>query len=225
VDTRLHLLLLSALVAVGAVAAPSGCALAQAAADATGAPAQNPQVVEPQVQRRTVKPPAIGTDNFEAGLFLGTISIEDFGSSFLYGGRLAYHFTEDVFAEATLGSSKAGLTSYEQLSGSARLLTDSQRQFTYYDASIGWNALPGEVFFGRKRAMPSAIYFTLGGGDTHFAGNDHFTVALGTGLRLLATDWLAVHLNARDLIFDSDVLGRNKRTENLQFTLSVTAFF
>ena len=30
--------------------------------------------------------------------FLGVVGIEDFGSSFSYGARIAYHFTEDVFA-------------------------------------------------------------------------------------------------------------------------------
>ena len=76
---------------------------------------------------------AIDTENFEAGAFVGTISIEDFGSSVVYGARIAYHFTEDLYAEATLGTSEAGKTSYEDLSGSAELLTDSERQFTYYD--------------------------------------------------------------------------------------------
>ena len=160
-----------------------------------------------------------------AGAFVGTVSIEDFGSSLLYGARIAYHFTEDLFAEATVGSSEAGRTSYEELSGSAALLTDSERQFTYYDLALGWNALPGEVFFGGKRAMPSAVYFTLGAGSTTFAGDDHFTVALGAGLRVLANDWIAVHLGVRDHMFDSDLLGKDKLTQNLQVSVGVTAFF
>jgi outer membrane beta-barrel protein len=153
------------------------------------------------------------------------VSIEDFGASVSYGGRMAYHFTEDVFAAATVGPAKAGRTSYEDLSGSAQLLPDSERQFTHYDLAVGWNALPGEVFFGGTRAMPSAVYFTLGAGSTNFAGDDHFTVVLGAGLRVLANDWIALHLDARDLAFESDLLGEDKLTHNLQFTFSVTAFF
>jgi len=220
-DRRLHAFLLIAAVVVGAPAAP----LAARAQDAVGAPAEMPQVVEPRVARRVVKTPAIDTENFEAGLFIGTVSIEDFGSSLLYGGRIAYHFTEDVFAEATIGSAKAGTTSYEDLSGSAKLLTDSERQYTYYDLAVGWNALPGEVFFGGRRAMPSALYLTLGVGSTRFGGDDHFTVTPGAGFRLLVTDWLAVHLDARDQMFNSDLLGKNKLTQNLQLTFGLTAFF
>jgi len=217
-DRELRVLLLSGL-ALAAVAVPAR------AQQAAGVEAVTPQVVEPRVKRRDVNPPGLDTENFEAGLFVGTVSIEDFGASVSYGGRIAYHFTEDVFAEATIGTADAGRTSYEDLSGSAELLTDSERRFTHYDLSIGWNALPGEVFLGGTRAMPSAVYFTLGAGSTRFAGDDHFTVVLGTGLRVLANDWLAVHLDARNLAFESDLLGENKLTHNLQFTFGLTAFF
>ena len=217
-DRELRVLLLSGL-ALAATALPAR------AQQAPGAEAATPQVVEPRVKRRDVNPPGLDTENFEAGLFVGTISIEDFGASVSYGGRIAYHFTEDVFAEATIGTAKAGKTSYEDLSGSAQLLTDSERQFTHYDLSIGWNALPGEVFLGGTRAMPSAVYFTLGAGSTRFAGDDHFTVALGAGLRVLANDWIAVHLDARNLAFETDLLGEDKLTHNLQFTFGLTAFF
>ncbi len=220
-DRGLHVLLLTAL----AAAAMPSTGAAQAAPDPAVLPTQQPQVVEPAVARRDIEPVRIDTENFEAGLFIGTVSIEDFGSSLLYGGRLAYHFTEDVFAEATIGTAKAGRTSYEDLSGSADLLTDSERRYTYYDLALGWNALPGEVFFGGTRAMPSAVYFTVGAGSTRFADDDHFTVVLGAGLRLLATDWIALHLDVRDHMFESDLLGRNKTTQNLQVGFSVTAFF
>jgi outer membrane beta-barrel protein len=225
-DRGLHVFLLTALVAGAALPCNAGAQTAgQPASERSALPAQQLQVVEPAVERRDVEPPGLDTENFEAGLFIGTVSIEDFGSSLLYGGRLAYHFSEDLFAEATVGSAKAGRTSYEDLSGSAALLTDSERQFTYYDLALGWNALPGEVFFGGRRAMPSAVYFTLGAGSTNFAGDDHFTVALGAGLRVLANDWIALHLDVRDHMFESDLLGENKVTQNLQVAFSVTAFF
>ncbi len=218
-DRRLHVLLLSCAALAGLAATPV------AAQEPAAAAPETPQVVEPQVQRRDVQRPDIDTENFEAGAFVGTIGIEDFGSSVVYGARIAYHFTEDLFAEATVGTAEAGRTSYEDLSGAVELLTDSERTFTYYDLALGWNALPGEVFLGGRRAMPSALYLTLGAGSTHFAGDDHFTVALGAGYRVLPTDWLAVHLDARDHAFDSDLLGKTKLTHNLQFTLGFTAFF
>jgi outer membrane beta-barrel protein len=218
-DRRLHVLLLTGVVL-------AGCAGVEASAqEATTAKPETPQVVEPRVERREVERPAIDTENFEAGAFLGTLSIEDFGASFVYGATLGYHFTEDLFAQATIGTAKAGRTSYEDLSGAVDLLTDDERQLTYYDLSVGWNVLPGESFLGGTRAMPSAVYLTLGAGSTRFAGDDFFTVAVGAGYRLLVNDWIAVRLDARDLLFESDLLGDSKLTHNLQFTLGLTAFF
>ena len=181
-DRRPHLFLLSVAVASSALAARG--AHAQSQVEAVGGSAQAPQVVEPEVERRVVKPVAVPTENFELGPFFGITSIEDFGSHMVYGSRIAYHFTEDIFAEAVVGRTETGKTSYELPTGATELLTQDERKLTYYDLSVGWNVLPGEVFFGPKRAMPSAVYVTMGAGSTRFAGDDRFTATIGTGLRL-----------------------------------------
>ncbi len=182
-------------------------------------------VIEPQVERRDVKPPHIDTENWEVGLSIGSLSVEDFEVNIVYGARLAYHINEDFFAEGLVGFSDAGLSSFERLSGSAPLLTDSERQFTYYSLGFGWNVLPGEVFLGGKRAMNSAVYLTLGAGGTRFAGGDRFTLTGGAGARILIKDWLAAHLDIRDHVMEIDVLGKNKTAHNFEATLSLTAFF
>src|SRR5512141_1360007 len=109
---RLHLFLLSAVAGCG-FAAPG--VRAQSQAEAVGGTEQTPQVVEPDVERREVKPIKVPTENFEVGLYVGTIGIEDFGSSLVYGSRMAYHFTEDLFAESLVATATAGKTSYEDL--------------------------------------------------------------------------------------------------------------
>ena len=222
-DRRLNLFLLSVAVASGALASPG--AHAQSEAEAVGESAQAPQVVEPQVERRVVKPAAVPKENFEIGAWIGMASIEDFGTNVAYGSRLAYHLTEDYFAEAFVGRTETSETSYELATGARPLLSDDQRTLTYYDLSVGWNVLPGEVFFGRERAMPSALYVTTGAGVTRFGGDDRFTATLGTGLRLLVNDWMAVHVDARDRMFKTDLLNRSQVTHNLEFTISLTAFF
>ena len=182
-------------------------------------------MIDPQVERREVKPAKIDTENWEAGAYVGSLSVEDFEVNLVYGARIAYHLNEDFFAEAIGGTSDAGLSSFERLSGGAPLLTDSERQFTYYSLGFGWNALPGEVFLGGKRAYNSAVYLTPGAGSTQFAGADRFTLTLGAGARVLIKDWLAVHLDMRDHVIEVDVLGENKSTHNYEATLALTAFF
>ena len=38
-------------------------------------------------------------------------------------------------------------------------------------------------------------------------------------------DWLAVHLDVRNHMFETDLLGSSKPTKNLQASFGVTAFF
>ncbi|HLS79793.1 MAG TPA: outer membrane beta-barrel domain-containing protein [Steroidobacter sp.] len=226
--SRVRVLLL---IAASACALP-GCATLERIG---GGPVETPQppaepvgdrpIIEPEVERREIRRARIDTENFEVGAYAGVLSIEDFESNAVYGARLAYHVTEDFFLEASLGRSRAGRTSYENLSGSAELLTDSERDYTYYALSLGWNILPGEVFIGRNRAYNSAFYLIAGIGATSFAGDDMFTVSGGFGYRILPTDWLAVHFNVRDHVYDTDLLGEKKIVNNLEAHLGLSIFF
>ncbi len=183
------------------------------------------QVVDPQVERREIKEPAIDREDFEVGAFVGIMSIEDFGTDVVYGARLAYHVTEGFFIEGTVGQTEAGLTSFEQLSGGARLIDDDERTFTYYNLNVGYNILPGEGFIGEGRAYNTNMYLIAGLGSTRFAGDDRFTVNVGAGFRFLLTDSLALHVDFRDHLFDIDLLGEEKTVHNLEGHLGVTVFF
>ena len=105
--------------------------------------------------------------------------------------RFAYHVTEGFFVELAGGKANTELTSFERLSGAAQLLTDAEREYSYYNVSLGYNIFPGEHFIGRRRAMNTATYVIGGVGKTSFAGDDRFTVNFGIGMRLMPLDWLA----------------------------------
>jgi len=194
-------------------------------ADASDANSAPPRVIEPQVERRTVKVPKIHPSNIEIGAYYGEISIEDFGTQPVAGLRLDYHITEDFFFEGTYGRAKGGKTSFETLGGNVQLLSDAERRFTYYNLSLGYNFLPGEVFIGRDLAMTSALY-TIGGiGSVNFAGDQNFAVNFGAGFRVLPTDWLAIHIDVQDLVFKSSVTGVDQLKNNLQANIGATVFF
>lgn len=186
---------------------------------------ESESVIQPEVERREIKPPKIDNDNFEVSAYVGLMSIEDFETNPTFGGRLAYHISEGFFVEGTYGVSEAGETSFEKLSGGAPILTGDQRKLSYYDLSLGWNLLPGETFVGRKRAFPSSLYLIAGVGNTSFADDDYFTFVIGTGYRMLLTDWLAGHVDIRDRMWDSDLLGSSKTTHNFELVLGLSAFF
>ncbi|MCW8901040.1 MAG: outer membrane beta-barrel domain-containing protein [Gammaproteobacteria bacterium] len=186
---------------------------------------QTEQLIQPEIERRTVILDKIDTEDFEATAFMGVLSIEDFGANAVMGIRLAYHLNEDIFIEGSLAKSKAGQTSYERLSGGTPLLTAAQREVLYYNVSIGYNLLPGESFLTRNTSFNSTVYLIAGVGNTTFAGSDKLTINMGGGFRLLATDWLALHIDVRNHIFNIDILAEDKTANNLEVTFGLSAFF
>ena len=183
------------------------------------------QILDPQIERREAKAPALDNENFEVGAFVGMLSIQDFNSDILYGVRAAWHITEDFFFEGNYGSSQADLTSYEKLSGGVPLFDDNERDYSYYNLNLGWNALPGEVFVFDVYALKSDLYFVGGAGSTDFLGDNFFTVTLGAGVRMLVNDSLSWRLDVRDHIFDRDAFGENETTNNIELSTGVTYFF
>jgi outer membrane beta-barrel protein len=238
-ETRLRILLLSALLALSGCASvrnwldkdeppppppePTDAQLAELERqDTTEAP---PRVIEPEVERRTIKVPKIDSENVELGAYFGALSIEDFGTNPVYGATAAYHVSEDFFFQAEIGRSTAGRTSAETLGGNITVLGSDDRRFTYYNLALGYNFLPGEIFLGRGLAMTSTFYLLGGLGAVDFAGDQKATVTFGGGYKVLPTDWLSINITVVDRAFDSDLLGASKVTNNLQAHIGATVFF
>jgi outer membrane beta-barrel protein len=216
-----HLLLSVALLAT---------ALAARAADET-APATpkdqqpaNEQVIVPEVDRRDVKVPKIPSNDFEMGLFVGTYATQNFGSNMVSGVRLGYHITEDFFVEGAYGMTKVSDETFRQILPGGIFVTQEEK-LTYYNLSIGYNVLPGEVFFGRNTAKASALYLIGGAGTTDFANQSKQTFNVGFGARVFFSNWFAFQLDVRDHFFQLDLLGKSQNTQNLEMTMGATFFF
>jgi outer membrane beta-barrel protein len=205
------------------LAAVSGAVLmAVVPASAQTNETQPPQVIDPDVERRAINAAAIDTEDFELTGFVGFMSVEDFETNAVYGARLAYHINDALFAEAAIGQTDVGDSSAEKL-GNAKFFDD--RTLTYYDASLGWNLLPSESFLGANRAYNSTFYVIGGAGSTDFADDSNFTINLGFGFKILPTDYLAIRIEARSYMFDTEVNAEDKTLTNMQGTLNVSWFF
>ena len=75
----------------------------------------NEQVIVPEVDRRPIKLPKFPSNDFELGTYVGTYATKNFGTSLVYGVRLGYHITEDVFVEAVYGRTKVSDESFRQI--------------------------------------------------------------------------------------------------------------
>jgi outer membrane beta-barrel protein len=216
-ETRFRSLFLSLLLMIF-------CTTLSAAEPAAGSDQQSP-LIEPDIQRQQFDEALINVDDFELMLALGYLSIEDFGVNTLMVARLNYHVNEDIFLQVAYGQSKGGTTSYEVLSGGAPLLTDAERELSYYSINIGYNLLPGEAFLTDSKTFNTAFYLTAGMGVTEFAGENRFTINYGTGYRLLLNGYSALTVDLRNNQFDMNVFGENKATNNLEFTFGISWIF
>lgn len=187
------------------------------------------QVIQPQVDRRTITVPKISARDIEISAFAGLLNIESFGSNPVYGGRLAYHVTEDIFIEGAYAKSTVSDAAFRTL-GIGIFTTSSPSEntvdLTYYNLSVGVNLFPGELFIGRGRAITSALYLVGGIGNTSFDRIDNITYNIGIGIRVVPLDWLSIRIEMRDHLFASDLLANeNKITNNFELTFGLSGFF
>ena len=182
-------------------------------------------LIEPDVRPQKVDEALIDTENFEIGAFAGIINIEDFESSFLWGGKLTYHLSETFFFEANVGFAEGGETSFEKLAGDVQVLSDEDRDYRYYNINIGMNVLPGEAFLTENYAFNTNFYLIGGAGATDFAGDTRFTVNVGAGYQVLLTDSVSIHLGVREHFYRIDVLGEEKTSVNTEVSGGLSVFF
>lgn len=205
---------------------PTATALAQTAAPAQTTPAATAaeQVIQPQVQRRDVKPPRYPSNDIAIGVFGGVYATENFGTSGVSGVRLGYQITEDFFVDGTWGRTKVSDEAY-RLGRPGGVFAVPIDRLTYYGVSLGWNALPGEVFVGRNLAWRTQGYVLAGFGTTEFAATKQQTWHAGFGGRVIVKDWFALQADVRNHVFPLDLLGERRNTQNLEVTFGLTVFF
>jgi outer membrane beta-barrel protein len=190
----------------------------------------NEQVIQPQVDRREVKLPKYPSKDFEIGLYVGTYATQNFGSNLVGGVRLGYHISEDIFVQAVYGETKVSDENFRQILPGG-LFAQPTEKLTYYNLSVGYNILPGEVFWGRNTAFASQLYLIAGIGNTEFVSSDKVnrrdrqTINYGMGVRVLFHDRFSLQVDMRQHLFELDVLGKNESTKNLEWTGGLSFYF
>jgi outer membrane beta-barrel protein len=182
-------------------------------------------VIQPEIERSKFDESKIKSTDFEVIGSLGVISIEDFGTNPVLLLKLNYHVSDDFFVGAEWARADGEETSFEVLSGGAPLFTDKEREMTTYLLTLGYNLFPGEAFLTDNVTYNTSFYVIGGMGNTVFGDDDHFTVSVGAGYRVLVSNFLAVYTDFRDNIFNTDIFGEDKTTHNLLFTVGAGFYF
>ncbi|CCK76851.1 conserved hypothetical protein [Oleispira antarctica RB-8] len=182
-------------------------------------------MVEPDNTQREAYEAQIDSEFFELGAYAGILAIEDFGSSSVFGVKASFHATEDFFLQANYGQAEAGLSTAEYIYGDSETSIITDRDYRYYNLLVGYNLFPGETFVTQDLTFNSAFYLVAGAGNTDFADNNHFTITVGSGYRIILKDWLTINVDFRDHSFEAEIGPKTKRTHNLEFSTGLTAFF
>ncbi len=169
-------------IAALAVALVTAVAVAPMAARAQDVKPANEQVVVPEVDRRDLKLPRYPSNDFEIGAYVGTYATQNFGASLVYGLRLGYAITEDLFVEAAYAQTKVSDDSFRQILPGG-VFGDRKEKLSYYNLAAGYNVLPGEVFIGANRALASAFYLIGGLGSTNFNEQQRQTINCSASAR------------------------------------------
>jgi outer membrane beta-barrel protein len=180
--------------------------------------------VEPDISRTDTDDLSVPVRSLEAGAWLGMIATEDFGTNLSYGASLAWHGSEELFYQLDLGQADLQRTSAERLGTEAELRLDNSREMRFLHLSAGWNALPGEVRW-RGRSIPVTGYLLAGGGRQEWFGSSEFAYNLGTGLRMILSDTMLLHLDARQYIYESDVLITKRTYHDLELRAGLSTLF
>ena len=187
-------------------------------------PRNNDQVVVPQVDRRDIEKPKFPSNDFEVGLFTGSYATQNFGSSWVYGARIGYHLTEDFFVQGVYAQTKVTDEAFRNILPGGIFESKTQK-LNYYNLSVGYNILPGEVFLFSSRARPSQLFIIGGVGSTKFVDQNKPTFNFGFGFRVFLTDYASLQLDLRDHIFTLDLLGKSQSTQNVELTTGLSFYF
>lgn len=181
-------------------------------------------VIVPQVERKPIRQPKFASNDIEIGLFAGTYSTQNFGSSGVAGVRLGYHITEDFFVQGVYGQTKVSDEAFRQVLPGG-VFVNRRETLSYYNISAGYNLLPGEAFIGRGIAKATQAYIVGGVGSTDFNDQRRQTYHFGFGYRLYWNDRFVLQADVRDHVFTLDILGKRQSTQNLEVTAGLTFMF
>jgi outer membrane beta-barrel protein len=187
----------------------AACGFLAFAAVAQSTPAPRPAsepIVAPQVDRRDVRVPKYPSNDVEVGTYVGSYATENF---FVQGVYAQTKVSDEAFRQILPGGVFAG----------------ESNKLNYYNLSVGYNILPGEVFLFSSRARPSQFYVIGGVGSTKFVNQRKATYNFGVGFKVFLTDWASLQVDLRDHIYSVDLLGRRENTQNIEFTGGLAFYF
>lgn len=175
-------------------------------------------IVTPEAEQVLINDADLANVGLSTGGYIGVINFENFNSSIMLAWFINYPFDEDLFVSAELGASLVNDTEYRNIG--LPLLSEEEVVAGFYSVLLGYNVLPGEVYWQKGRAIRSDIYLLGGVGSINIDNNNYVTLQFGAGLKLELDNEHSIRIEFRDRLIDTDILGSNKLTNNTEIHFS-----
>lgn len=181
-------------------------------------------IIEPEKTVTNVQAAAIDTEHFELGLYLGSLSVEEFNTNLVTGLSLTYHINSSWLTQTQYGISDVRRAAFEDNSGYT-FLSEDDLNYEYLRVMGGYKIIDGRSFLGKRHKFNSAIYFLAGVSEVNFAGSRNQGLALGLSYRTVITDWLTMNLDINNTTVNLKLFDDQKRVNNTEMAIGVNALF
>jgi outer membrane beta-barrel protein len=162
---------------------------------------------------------------FELSLFGGVYAADLLSASYLVGGNLTYHVTEEIGLEAGFGYTRADselVRIIEQDRGISLIRVDAPVYI--YTAHLIWAIAYGKLRWFGSEIGRFEFNIALGGGITDNQTSRGLTGSFGFGIKFFFEEWFEIRLDVRDQILEQELLGESAIVNNLTATLGL-AFY
>jgi outer membrane beta-barrel protein len=128
-----------------------------------------------------------------------------------------------VFIDVEYGASTISDTEYRNIG--LPLFAQEDTDVSFYSVLVGYNILPGEVYWSREKTLLTSLYLLAGVGSVNINDDNFVSLNFGFGVRLDLGGGKNIRVEARDRMIDSDILGSDKITNNTEMHIGMSWSF
>ncbi|WP_068546685.1 hypothetical protein [Thalassotalea crassostreae] len=140
--------------------------------------AEQSDLIEPIIETQSTNVDIHSAD-WEIGIFGGAANLDGGTTHGVFGARLAYHLTENFFAEASYS------------------VTGHEPEVKYLDGVLGYN-FHSQLFVSSDYRFNTSLFFVGGGGYTELENGSEFkTIVGGAGYRVMLDDKFSMRFDLR----------------------------
>jgi len=147
-----------------------------------------------------------------------------FSGTYVVGGAYTYHMTEFTAVEVAGAMTHANADVIRAIEdGRSRILDDAFARVIFVESNLVWTPIYGKLRFGGK-VMRFDINLNIGVGVVDSPTSRGAAGVAGVGMKLFLNKKLALRIDARDRVFQQELLDENFVVNDVSITTGLSVF-